>query len=70
VAIECKWSAGSFDPGGMHAFRRRHPGSINLVVAADVDRPFERRYGSLRVRFLGLGDMAGLLARRRARRKR
>jgi hypothetical protein len=70
VAIECKWSAGSFDPGGMHAFRRRHPGSINLVVAADVDRPFERRYGTLRVRFLGLGDMAGPLARRRARRKR
>ena len=67
VAIECKWSAGSFDPGGMRAFRRRHPGPLNLVVAADVDRPFDRRYGTLRVRFLGVGDLAGPLTRRTAR---
>jgi hypothetical protein len=67
VAIECKWSAGSFDPGGMQAFRRRYPGMLNIVVAADVDRPFERRYGALRVRFLGLGDLAGPLTRRPSR---
>jgi len=68
VAIECKWSAGSFDPGGMQAFRRRYPGRINLVVAADVDRPFERRYGMLRVRFVALDHIAGSLSRiRRAR---
>lgn len=63
VAIECKWSAGSFDPGGMEAFRRRHPGTLNIVVAADVDRPFERRFGALRVKFLGLGDLVGPLTR-------
>jgi len=64
VAIECKWSAGGFDPGGIQAFRRRHPGPSNLVVAADVDQPYERRYGPLRVRFVGLGDLARGLGRR------
>lgn len=70
VAIECKWSAGSFEPGGMQAFRRRHPGTPNLVVAADVDRPFERRFGALHVRFLGLRDLVGPLTRRTSRRER
>jgi predicted AAA+ superfamily ATPase len=64
IAVECKWSAGSFEPGGLQSFRRRHPGRLNAVVAADVERPFERRYGAMRVRFLGLGDLAGLLSRR------
>ncbi len=63
LAIECKWSANSFDPGGIQSFRRRHPGAINLVVAGDVDRPFDRSYGTLRVRFLGLSDLAGVLPR-------
>lgn len=64
IAVECKWSAGSFEPGGLQSFRRRHPGRLNALVAADVERPFERRYGAMRVRFLGLGDLAGLLSRR------
>lgn len=63
IAIECKWSAGAFEPGGLQSFRHRHPGRLNVVVAADVDRPFERRYGALRVRFLGLGDLPRLLGR-------
>jgi hypothetical protein len=70
VAIECKWSAESFDPGGMQAFRRRHPGPLNIVVAADVDQPFEQRHGALRVRFLGLDRLAGVLTRRAARQPR
>ncbi len=64
VAIECKWSAGSFDPGGMRAFRRRYPGRLNLVVAGDVERPFERRYGRMRVRFVALDHFSGALSRR------
>ena len=64
VAIECKWSAGTFDPGGMQAFRRRYSGPLNIVVAADVERPFERRYGTLRVRFVNLEHLAGPLSRR------
>jgi hypothetical protein len=64
VAIECKRTATSFDPGGIQSFRRRHPGQLNLVVAADVERPFERRFGELRVRFVGLDDLGGPLSRR------
>ena len=54
-AIECKWTADSFDPAGMKAFRSRYPDGDNLVVAHDVDRPFTRRFGGLPVRFVGLG---------------
>ncbi len=68
VAMECKWSVASFEPNGIQAFRRRHPGSVNLVVAADVDRPFDRRFGPLRVRFLGPQHLAGALSRGLGRR--
>ncbi len=61
VAIECKWSAGSFDPGGIHAFRRRYPGRLNLVVAEDVRRPFDKRFGPVNVRFVGLEDLPASL---------
>ncbi len=64
VAIECRWSAGSFEPQGMQAFRRRYPGSRNLVVAADVTRSYARRYGDIRVRFVGLTDLRRVLATR------
>lgn len=64
VAIECKWSAASFDPGGMKTFRRRYAGPLNIVVAADVDRPYEKRFGPLMVRFVGLHRLAALLTRR------
>ena len=68
VAIECKWSAGSFEPHGIQAFRRRYPGSRNLVVAADVTRSYDRRYGDIRVRFVGLTDLPRVLARRGSQR--
>ena len=56
VAIECKWSAGSFEPQDT-GVRRRYPGSRNLVVAADVTRSYARRYGGIRVRLVGLTDL-------------
>ncbi len=61
TAVECKWSADSFDPASLKAFRRRYPAGRNLVVAADVDREFERRYSDLRVRFVGLGGLVRIL---------
>jgi hypothetical protein len=67
VAIECKWSAGDFDPGGIRAFRRRYPGRVNLVVAADVDRSYARTYGNLRVEFLGLPHVGDAVIRRTRR---
>ena len=54
IAIECKWSANDFDPANLRAFRNRYPDSPLVVVAADIDRSFEKRYGDLTVAFRGL----------------
>jgi predicted AAA+ superfamily ATPase len=58
MAIECKWSADSFDPLNLRAFRSQHPRGDNVVVAHDVKRAFNRRYGDLRVRFESLPSFA------------
>jgi hypothetical protein len=50
AAIECKWRAGDLDAASLRAFRGAYPGGVNYVVASDVDRPVERRYGNLTVR--------------------
>ncbi|MHB1934975.1 MAG: ATP-binding protein [Acidobacteriaceae bacterium] len=55
LAIECKWSADKFDPVNLEAFRRQHPAGDNVVLAEDVKQPFSRNYGTLKVRFEGLG---------------
>ena len=59
TVIECKWKAdGREDLAGMKAFRRAYPEGRNLVVAADVDRGFERELVSgSRVRYVGLTEM-------------
>ncbi len=59
VAIECKWRAdGREDLPGLKAFRRNYPDGISLVVASDVDRPFERELAEgRRVRFVGIDRM-------------
>lgn len=62
VAVECKWRAENFSPKNLLAFRRRFPQGQNLVVAADVERPWEERFGSLRVTFLGLQELVARLA--------
>ncbi len=54
MALECKWSADDFDPRHIKAFRNRYEGGLNVVVSADVDRDFSKRYGKLDVRFVGL----------------
>jgi len=63
TAIECKWRADRFDPAGMLAFRRQYPHGGNVVVAQDVGRAYERRFGGLRVRFTGLPGLASGVAR-------
>ena len=37
TAIECKWSAGQFDPANLKVFRRLYPQGQNFVVAQDID---------------------------------
>jgi predicted AAA+ superfamily ATPase len=62
IAIECKWSAAEFDPTNLKAFRKQYPRGENLVVAHDVDRPFDREYQGVKVRFVGITEIARLQA--------
>ncbi len=61
VAIEVKWSADAFEPGGLKAFRSLHPGSVNIVVAADTQRPMTREIGGMRVIFCPLSALIATL---------
>lgn len=61
MAIECKWSAGDFDPVNLGIFRKHYPLGNNLVVAQDVERPYEREYKGLRVKMVGVKDLVRLL---------
>jgi len=65
VAIECKWSADDFDAASLRPFRNRYPKGLNLVVAADVRAPFQRRDRDLAVRFVSLGGLVEALRSRR-----
>lgn len=58
LAVECKWSAGRFDPKGIMAFRRAYRRGRNLVVAQDTERSFKRRYEEIVVEFVSLADFA------------
>lgn len=64
-AIECKWRAdGREDLPGLKAFRRAYPEGESVVVASNVDRPFERELlPGVRVGFAGLEDMIRRLTR-------
>lgn len=60
VAIECKWSADSFEATSLRAFRNRYPAGNNFVIAQDVSRPYTKRFGALAVRFVGIDHVGGL----------
>ncbi len=62
LAIECKWSADSFDPTDLRAFRQQHPEGDNVVVAQDIERAFSRNIGELKVRFESLDAFAASVA--------
>jgi len=65
VAIECKWSAAEFDPGNLKRFRQRYPKGDSLVVAADVEKPFTRRYQGIEVMFVNLTTLITTLSKKR-----
>jgi uncharacterized protein len=62
VAIECKWRVdGREDLRGLKAFRRAYPEGANLVVASDVERPFERELlPGVPVRYVGIDQVGSL----------
>jgi len=62
LAIECKWSADSFDPTDLRAFRQQQAEGDNVVVSQDVERTFTRTFGDLKVRFKSLDAFAASVA--------
>jgi len=57
LALECKWSSKNFDDASLQAFRRQYPHGDNIVVAHDVERTFQKKYGPITVRFANLGAL-------------
>lgn len=53
-AIECKWTAGEFDPRNLLALRRQYPKGRNWVVATDVDQEYVRLVKGIEVRYVSL----------------
>jgi hypothetical protein len=64
LAIECRATSASFDGTNLLAFRRAHPEGANLVVAADVERPFREEHAGLAVEFIGLDGLVARIAAR------
>ena len=62
IAIEAKWSIDAFEPQSMRAFRALHPGTMNLVVSATIDRPFQNDIKGLPVTICPLSALAELIA--------
>lgn len=61
IAIECKWSAASFDPRPLAAFRRLYPDGPSFVVATDVERSHRRSHDSFEVEFVSLEQLIARL---------
>lgn len=57
AAIECKRRADDFEPRALQLFRELHPGGRNYVVAMDVSRVYERRFGDCTVKFTSLSGL-------------
>ncbi len=57
TAIECKWSASSFDPSGLQAFRRQYAKGENYVVGYDVVKPVKRSFGAISVMLTTIPDL-------------
>lgn len=62
IAVECKWTAASFDESGLLAFRHFYPEGESFVVARDVVRSFVRTYDAVRVHFVSLDELIAQLA--------
>lgn len=62
TVIECKWSANNFQPRNLATFRRQHPFGENVVLSHDIDKPFTRTYGDLRIRFESIRSFAASIS--------
>lgn len=62
TAIECKWTAASFDATSLAAFRRLYPDGASFVVATDIDAPYRRSYDGFGVEFVSLEQLIARLS--------
>jgi uncharacterized protein len=63
IAIECKWSAGKFDPANLLIFRRHYPDGENYLVAHDVDRASSRTLDGVKLHVVNLDGLVERLGK-------
>jgi predicted AAA+ superfamily ATPase len=63
TAIECKWTATDFVATGFKAFSNRYPDADCLLVAQDVERTHQKRYGEQIVTVTNLQGLVRSLVR-------
>lgn len=57
VVVECKWSLNNIESRNIRSFRRAYPEGENYIVSQAVSRPYSRRYGEIKLNFVGLEDL-------------
>jgi predicted AAA+ superfamily ATPase len=62
VAIECTWQTKSFESTNIEAFRRQYNEGVNLIVCPNIERPVNRNYKDILVKFVNLEKMIQGLA--------
>jgi hypothetical protein len=62
AAIECKIAPDRFDPENLSAFRTLYSTGDNYVVSPLVKTAYQRRWGDLEVKFVGIADLRQSLA--------
>ncbi|MGD9107688.1 MAG: AAA family ATPase [Gammaproteobacteria bacterium] len=61
IAIECKWSADTFNSKSLHIFRKHYPKGENFVVGFDVNESYQKQYDDIVVTFINIEDLIKLL---------
>lgn len=62
AAIECKWSAESFETRGLKAFRENYPNGRNFLVTPQAPEPYERTFDGLKVTVTSAAHLRQMLA--------
>lgn len=61
IAIECKWHTDQFDPSNLIIFRKQYPKGENYVVGHNIQKKFQKKYGSLIVNLVNIKDLVDAL---------
>lgn len=56
-AVECKWNADAFETDSLLKFRKSYKEGRNLVVAANVTKPYIRRVKGLEIDFVPISQL-------------